>query len=160
MNLVDEVFEIMSKPTVETFEYGMQRYYLDDQQMVVVVGGGDMRRPSIDVWAELMVESINSAPDPAFTYMLLDLTNPNQGFTPYTSSKSNEVLHAMHPERFLYLAILYRDSVINNIIGIFLNRLMPSHPRFTYLTFKEAERDSAIAWLTTEREKNKNPKNS
>lgn len=147
----------MTPSNVETFDYGTQRYYLDDRRIVVVVGGGDMRRPSVDVWAELMKESINTFPDPAYTYMMLDITHPNQGFTPYTSAKSNEIVREMHPERHLYLAIVYRDSVINSIIGVFLNRIKLGSDRFTYRAFSDSEREKAIAWLREQREKTTAP---
>lgn len=141
----------MTPSDVEKFEHGMQRYYLDNRRIVVVVGGGDMRRPSVDVWAELMKESINDFPDPAYTYMMLDITHPAQGFTPYTSAKSNEILRTLHPERHLFLAIVYRDSIINSIVGVFLNRIKLVNGNFTYRAFSDNDRDKAIGWLQEQR---------
>jgi hypothetical protein len=135
----------------ETYPYGTQRYFLDDGGIVVVVGGGDMRRPSVDEWAEVMTDAINAFPHPTHTFMLLDLTHPNQGFTPYSRVKASEIASRIQAGRALIIALLFDNSILNNIVVIFMNRIvMMMQSKIVFKTF--LNREQALAWLREKRQ--------
>lgn len=137
---------------VQTYPYGTQRYFLDDAGIVVVVGSGDMRRPGVDEWAEVMTDTINTFPNPARTFMLLDLTHPDQGFTPYSRVKASEVASRIQAGRTLIIALLFDNSILNNIVAIFMNRIvmMMMQSRLLFKTF--LDREQALAWLREKRQ--------
>jgi|GEM_PF-2557698 hypothetical protein len=136
--------------TEEAYPYGTQRYALDDG-IRVVVGSGDMRRHSVDEWTEVMTQTINTFPHPTHTLLLLDLTHPNQGFTPYSRIKASEIVDNIQPGRTVVIALLFRDSIINNIVMIFMNRIvMMRQSKILFKTF--LRREQAVAWLREKRQ--------
>lgn len=69
---------------IEHRDYGLivERWY--DGALIVVRGSGDMSRKSLDYWLKQMLEAMHSFGEFVPVFILMDLSSPTQGFTPYS----------------------------------------------------------------------------
>src|SRR5687767_2826271 len=113
----------MVEETVETFAYGAQRYRIENGKVIVIYGSGDMSREALIAWANLVIDTINQEPPGSKVYLMADLTNPRQGFTPYTRIVVEDIYKRLPPDRDIVAAIVMRDSILIQIITALVNRL-------------------------------------
>lgn len=143
----------MIPPEVDTEDlgFGNQRYWLDDKQIVVIRGGGNMTHAAVDAWAKSMLDTIHNFPDGEGVYMILDITHPNQGFTPYARVKTEEIYRQVG-QRKIYCAIVLRNSIIAPIITAFIRYFGRQRLNIFQQVFTEHE--AAISWLRQHRNRN------
>jgi hypothetical protein len=135
----------MSETQVEIFPYDARRYRIEDGEVVVIYGSGDMSREALNAWADLVVNTVREQPVDAKVYILLDLTNPRQGFTPYTRTVIELVYKSLPTDRDIYAAVLMRDSILIQIVTGLVNRLHRTRAGITQRLFNN--RDAALNWL-------------
>lgn len=140
----------MTPPFIEELGYGTQRYWLDDGQIVVIYGGGNMARAAVDVWANAMLNTMTHFPGDTI-YIVLDISHPNQGFTPYARAKAEEI-YAQVGQRTVYCAIVLRNSIIAPIISAFV-RYFPRRRLNIYQQIF-TDKDAAFNWLRQQRTRN------
>lgn len=132
---------------VEQFSYGIERWWLDDGAIAVVKTQGDMTHDAIDAWADLLIAMLhqwaNGSRRPiAFLH---DLTHPNQGLTPYSRKRVNDVLAAIPDAETTFTAIVLPNTFINRIISMFV-RSSPFRQN-NHQTRVFTDLDTARDWL-------------
>lgn len=80
-------------------KYGHQLLWLDDGRIALIRGAGDMSRPAIDDWAQLVLDTIRQFPPNMAVCILNDLTHPEQGFTPYAQERVKQLYHHIPTDR-------------------------------------------------------------
>jgi hypothetical protein len=134
----------------EIFEDGTERAYLDDGQVVVIHATGEIRRELLDSWTIIMKDSIRTFPNAKHIYMLLDLRKMQHGLTPYARTKASEIIASVENGRTFNVALVFKDSLANALVGMFLNglnRLLSSKLNFK----KFNDMDKGLQWLRDER---------
>jgi hypothetical protein len=141
----------MTDSTVETFEYGATRYWIEDGEVVVIYGSGNMSRDAVDKWAAIVLETVNQPPPGSTMYVLLDLTHPRQGFTPYSRTVVETMYRELPKDRVIFGAILMQDSIISQIVAALVNRLLRTREGVYQRMF--SNREMALGWLRQMRHK-------
>lgn len=125
---------------------GHQRYTLHNGRIIVIEGSGDMGRVAVDAWTDLILDTLNHWHDHDPIMLLLDLSHPTQGLTPYTRIRVHEMLRQIDPQRGIVVALLFRDRVMKLVAALFLMRILPRVPlRLSHCTF--TNREEAIQYL-------------
>lgn len=135
----------MSEQAVEEFPYGSKRYRIDDDSIIVIYGSGNMSRDALNAWGNLVIDTVAATEIGSTVYLLLDLTNPRQGFTPHTRTVVEHVYRNVPVEREIFAAVLMRDTIIIQIVTGLVNRLHRTRPGLTQRLFND--RETALAWL-------------
>jgi hypothetical protein len=141
----------MIEESIENFPYGATRCRIENGAVIVIYGSGDMSREALNAWGDLVVNTVNEQPVNAKVYLLLDLTNPRQGFTPYTRTVIEMVYKSLPTDRDIYAAVLMRDSILIQIVTGLVNRLHRTRKGITQRLFNN--RDLAMNWLRLMRQK-------
>ncbi len=141
--------QCMTAHNIEELGFGNQRYWVDDGQIVVIYGGGNMSRDSLDIWADAMMSAITHFPGDTI-YLVLDISHPNQGFTPYARAKA-EAIYATIGQRTIYGAIVLRNSIIAPIITAFIRHF----PRRRLNIYQQVftDKEAAFDWLRQQRQR-------
>jgi hypothetical protein len=112
----------------------------------IIASEGNMSRNAIDKWAALIRELIDSVPKEVPMYIVVDLSGPKQGFTPYSSSISRDLLNYLVEQRSAtsYIALVLTNNLVMQIISTFMQQLLnrTSYPRRSF-----TEPKLAVAWL-------------
>jgi hypothetical protein len=137
---------MMSVP-VKRDTFGNECEWLDGS-LVMIRGSGNMSRPAIDSWAELILGAVRPYPREQLLCMLLDLSSPHQGLTPYASYKTQTIYQEVTTGRKLYIAVLLRNNLVNQLVKIFINQL-PAHDQLRSQVFTQPE--VALNWLQQQR---------
>jgi hypothetical protein len=136
----------------EEFGFGNYIGWLDENQIAVVFGTGNMRPTAVDTWSEAVRDVIHQFPGTGAIYLLLQLDQPSQGFTPYTRQKVLDLYQHTTDERPIFVAVVLRNTLTSLIITSFIkyaqmNQLKPNmHPQIF------SSHDKALAWLRQMRE--------
>lgn len=133
--------------SVEQFDYGITRTWLDEGEIAVITTQGNMAREAVDVWATLAINTVNQWPDGKPIFILHDLTHPRQSFTPYGLKRAEDIYGAIPPTIKGCSAVAVRAGPINHLIAMFVRR-RKNAGQFQERIF--TSRDEAIKWLRDE----------
>jgi hypothetical protein len=101
---------------IEELEFGITRQYLKNKQQIFIKTQGDMRREAIDRWSEVVVESLTNWGNQPPILLLMDLSAPTQGITPYALKRlpelNREVARLNIP---IKAAIVFRNMIITRM---------------------------------------------
>lgn len=128
----------------ETYDFGIERYYLDDGKIGVIATEGDMRRAAMDMWAEVCIDLLKTWPPGQPVYAILKLDGPKQGFTNYARQRSYNVIEAMPNDTPVYAALILKDSLVTRIMSGFLATVRRGKRRRERIF---ADFDEAYNWL-------------
>jgi hypothetical protein len=128
---------------MENFEFGIRRY--QEGEIIIIESEGNMSRNALDVWTDVVLTSIPQVKDTA--YYLIDLSHPNQGITPYSSSKTQEIMEAIPPEMPVYAAVVLRESILTQMIIRILRPYFRNLKNMDMRFF--VSREQAMVWLRT-----------
>ncbi len=130
---------------IKEAEYAIRWYTLDDV-IHVVSSEGNMRREAIDSWADMVREVVDSIDPDKPMFIIVDLSAPSQGFTPYGGSITRNLLRYVIEQRnaISYIGMVLSDSIINQIISTFFQQVLnrSNYPRQTFTNPGEA-----LAWM-------------
>jgi hypothetical protein len=122
----------------------------------IIASEGNMSRSAIDKWATLIREIIDSVPKDIPMFIVVDLSGPKQGFTPYSSSISRDLLNYLVAQRSAtsYIALVLTNNLVTQIISTFMQQLLnrTSYPRRSF-----TEPKAAIDWLNEQIAANEKP---
>lgn len=112
----------------------------------IIASEGNMSRIAIDKWAALIREIIDSVPNDVPIFIVVDLSGPKQGFTPYSSAITRNLLNYLVEKRSetSYIALVLANNLVMQIINTFMQQLLnrTSYPRRSF-----TEPSAAINWL-------------
>ena len=112
----------------------------------IIASEGSMARAAIDKWAALIREIIDSVPEDTPMFIVVDLSGPKQGFTPYSSAITRDLLNYLVTKRTAtsYIALVLANNLVMQIISTFMQQLLnrTSYPRRSFTNAK-----AAIDWL-------------
>jgi hypothetical protein len=131
--------------SVETYDYGICRSWLDEGRIVLIKTEGDMSRNAINTWASLLILTMQEWEKEKPLACLHDLTHPNQGLTPYTRARTADILKAIPNTRPMYSALVLPPTFMNRIIEMFIRTPIFRHPCHEIRVFGNVE--SGFAWL-------------
>jgi hypothetical protein len=135
----------MSDSTIETYEYGITRQWLDGGRIAQITTQGDMTRGAVDQWAELVIDTVRTWPDDGPIFLLEDLSHRYQGFTHYARQRAEDTYRSLKEGQRGYLALILRHSIIMQIISLFLRRRPPGPGIIEERIFTSY--DEALRWL-------------
>lgn len=151
----DSVYE----SNVEHFDHGLTRTYLYERRIVMVSGAKDVSRGTVDVYARLMIDSVNNFPDPHVTYLIINLSEATLSMTPYSRHRSIDIIKSVPPERTVYTAAVYGNrllAVMSTVLVKTTLRVFKANIIYkTFLTVPEA-----VIWLEKCRTKHAQAANS
>lgn len=142
--------------TQEDFGFGNYRCWLGQHEIAVIFGAGDMRPAAIDAWSEAIISTVNTFPGAGAVYLLVELNQPNQGFTAYTRHKALEIYQNTSDERIIYVAVLLRNTLTNLIITSFINFTQVNQLKPNLCPQIFTSRELALAWLRRIRQQENN----
>lgn len=123
---MDPLTEDSKNITIEQYEYGHSREWLnvsDTYRIAIINGSGNMARASIDVWADVVIDTLNNWSWEAYPlHILLDLSTKGQGITPYSRERAEGVYKFIPPKSTGYAAIVIPDGPINRLVSLFFVR--------------------------------------
>ncbi|MDX1995019.1 MAG: hypothetical protein SF029_21745 [bacterium] len=135
----------MAADELERYPHGISREWEDDRRIVIISTQGDMSQAAIDVWANLVIRTVQEWPHTEPVYILHDLSSRNQGFTPYSRKRAEDTYRAVQPDQMVYIAVVLRDGFINNLISVFLRRRKGARQNIREQVF--TSRFTALDWL-------------
>lgn len=106
----------MQQQNLETFGYGVKRYTIEQDRIIVIETEGNMSRAAIDTWADLTIQTLQQEDDGTPLLLLQNLSNKNQGFTPYTRKRTDDVLHNYPHRRQTRVATVLPDTFIVRLV--------------------------------------------
>ncbi|MFQ3648068.1 MAG: hypothetical protein SNJ80_14170 [Anaerolinea sp.] len=138
------MIKIAQLPQAITYPHGTQRYWIENGTIgvVVLIGAG---RTEINEAAQAVYDLIQEAPNPAHVYVITHAENLG-GLTPAVRQTVSDFFAHLPSQTHLTSAIILQDSLLHNLLNIFLNglrRLLKVD--LTYRIFRDEA--SAIAWL-------------
>jgi hypothetical protein len=128
-----------------TFDYGITHTWLVDGSILQVEAQGDMRREAIDSWANSILLALDAWPEDKPIFVLHKLDHPNQGFTPYSRKRAQDLTNAVPKDRPSYAAVVLRNNFVNTVIAFFLRSLRGRGANHEEQVF--ADYDAALDWL-------------
>lgn len=131
-------------PQAVTYPHGTQRYWIEGGTIAVLVikGAG---RTEINEAAHAVYDIIQEAGDASNVFIITHTENL-QSLTPAVRQTVNDFFVGMPTNVHLTSAIILRDSLMHNLLNIFLNGLRRILKiSLTYRTFRDEA--SAIEWL-------------
>jgi hypothetical protein len=131
--------------TVESYDFGICRSWLDNGRIVLIKTEGDMSRKAINTWASLLILTMQEWEKDKPLACLHDLTHPNQGLTPYTRERTADILKAIPNTRPMYSAIVLPQTFMYRIIEMFVRTPIFRHPQHEIRVFPDVE--SGLKWL-------------
>lgn len=135
--------------TIEQYDYGITREYIDDGQIAVITTQGDMRRAAIDTWADLSIDTMQTWKPERPILILQNLSHKDQGITPYSRKRAEDAFKQI-PSQPLYSAIILPNSFINRVIGLFVGRQRMGQNQESRI-FTNLE--DGLAWLREKQKK-------
>lgn len=131
--------------TQEELSKGIRRYWLTSR-VVVIETDGDMSPAAIDVWADTTANTVLNYPEEYKTvYILQNLVHPNQRITPYARQKTEDLYANITLTRPVYMAVVLKNSFVNQIVSLFVRLWDRSQPLLTQRVFTSSE--LATRWL-------------
>ncbi|MFW5696466.1 MAG: hypothetical protein ACOCXR_01630 [Phototrophicaceae bacterium] len=130
---------------VETFDYGISRYWIADGRIAVIATEGNMRREAIDSWAEATLGLMDIWPEGQPYAHIQKLDAPGQGFTQYSRQRTQELIARLPSDRPCYTAVVLADAFINRVFGFFLRTVRHNGKQQQERVFFTL--DEAQAWL-------------
>jgi hypothetical protein len=129
----------------DKFDYGIFRWRIEDGRVVVIQTAGSVTRDAVDTWAAMMKDTFENYTPEETIFILQDLSNPNQGITPYASKKATEVYDYIPRDKQAYIATVFPDSLTFHL-AIFIGRARRrSHPHVHVPMYTNL--DPALMWL-------------
>lgn len=127
---------------------GLTRHTLDHGSIVVYTFRNN-RRATIDAWANRVINTSETWPDDRPYLILYDLSRTF--LSPYFRKRANDVNTIPRPEIFGAYAVVLPDSVVGQLIRLFVKRDLPPP---TYYAESEVFTafDEAVVWLRKVRE--------
>lgn len=123
-------------------------YYHDNQ--IVVFEIPDMKRRTLDVWADLVIEMTQTREKSIY---YLHYFVGAYALTPYMTKKA-DYIQQKNPEGRGFIAIAFKESLLAKSILPFINRTVANRqPSITNKIF--TDRDNALAWLIEKFEANR-----
>jgi len=135
----------MGQPTVEQFDFGITRQWLDERQIVLIRTAGHMNRPAIDTWANVLIDTINLFPATQPIAICQDLTGPSQGFNAEIRNRLAPIYDHMPKDRPIYSAIALSNSGVRNMVNVYLRRRKFQPDNLQEQVFDNVE--TSIHWL-------------
>jgi hypothetical protein len=139
---------------VKREEFNIRWYRIG--KIEIIASEGNMARAAIDKWATLIREIIDSVPQESPMFIVVDLSGPKQGFTPYSSAITRDLLNYLVEKRSTksYIALVLANNLVMQIISTFMQQLLnrTSYPRRSFTDGK-----AAIDWLNQQIESSEKP---
>jgi len=130
---------------LEQLGFGIRRYWLPPH-ICVIETEGDMSPAAVDLWAEATAEAVLTyPPEQKAIYLLEILSHPNQRLTPYSQQRTRRLYEDIKLTRPVYTAVVPQNTLINQLVSVFVRFLNRSQPLLTQRIFTSKE--AAIRWL-------------
>lgn len=130
---------------MEQLGFGIRRYWLGSH-IIVIETDGDMSPAAVDLWAEATAAAVLTyPPERTAIYLLEILSHPNQRLTPYSQQRTRSLYEDIQLTRPVYAAVVLQNTLINQLVSIFVRFLNRSQPLLTPRIF--TSREAAIRWL-------------
>lgn len=127
------------------YPYDISVRYVPNRRYVVVTTAGDMQRGAIDTWFDACKQIIDTWPAERKLFAVFVL-GPSQGYTPYSSKRSEELYRYISAERQAYIAISVKHNVITRIFQFFFEiELARRYPNIKLKVFGLPE--EAETWM-------------
>lgn len=132
----------------ESFAHGTTRTYMDDNQIVAIRTQGDMSRDAVNTWASLLILTMQEWKSEHPIGLLLDLTHPNQGLTPYTRERALDLMNRIPDGMTVHCAVILPGTFMYRIIEMFLRT--PAFHRSGHKIEVFRSEKQALNWLREE----------
>lgn len=133
--------------TIEHYDFGITREWIDEGHIVVITTQGDMRRDAIDAWVNVSLDTLSLWQVDRPILVIQNLSSKMQGFTPYARKRSEDIL-AQLSDRPCYTALILPNTFIFRVIGFFVGRQrVDKHQENRVFTNVE----EGLAWLRQKR---------
>ena len=140
--------QITSSPFAnhKRFAYRMESYAIEDEKIIVVVHSGNLSRDADDTVIEMVVNAVNTYPDPNVAYVLVDITLMS-GVTPHLRQGALGMTNNFDPNRQIYIAVFgSSNSIMNMLVHRIINQMVRFVDKRVHITLLN-KRDDAIKWL-------------
>jgi hypothetical protein len=108
----------------EYCDYGIKLEWSADGEIGIISTEGDMSREAVDTWADLTIRTITQFPTGKTGYLVLNMTGPKQGYTPYAARRTVDVYRAVPAHTRGYAAIVMRDSLLIRMMRALIRKEM------------------------------------
>ncbi len=121
------------------------RTYFDEEKLVILRGSGSMKRQAVDDFAELCSHTVANPRYGSPFLGIVDVSHPNQGFTPYSNKRFLQVMDSFLPDYQYFVGIVVTNHIFQMLLNIFLKPWLRRHSNVTFRFFA----DEAVArkWL-------------
>jgi|GEM_PF-1287366 len=125
------------------------RWYTMDDVIHIVASEGNMRREAIDAWADMIREVVDYIDPDEPMFIIVDLSAPSQGFTPYGGTITRRLLQYVIERRNArsYIGMVLSNSFINQIIATFFQQIL-SRTNYRRQAFTDPEQ--ALDWMQSQ----------
>lgn len=103
----------------EQYGYGITRTLIDDNTIVIVRTQGDMSRNAINTWASLIILTMQEWDSERPLAMLHNLSHPQQGYTPFSQKRTQDIVNARPEGLKVYSAVVLPRTFMYHIIEMF-----------------------------------------
>ncbi len=141
--------DIQQLPQVVTYPHGTQRYWIENNTIaVLVIAGGSAAE--MNEAAQATYDLIHESPYPGNLFVIAHAENL-RNLTPAARKTAAEFYAELPKTVHVSSAIVLRDSLMQNLLGLFLTGLRRIiKMELNYRTFRDEA--SALAWLQTLRQ--------
>jgi hypothetical protein len=137
----DQPMPPVSAPEVEQIAPNLFREWACDRQIVIYTVR-DISRDTIDAWAKLILDTIDTWPAGHPFLALFDLNFPEASLTPYVRDRLGEVMDSQHNLKGRTVLVM-RKGFLVNLARIYLrNRKLGIRERQIFFS-----REEGLAWL-------------
>ena len=130
---------------VEHFAYGIEREWYDNPLIAYIRSQGDMTESAIDVWADVLLDTKDKWVSGQPYAVIVDLTHPNQGITPYSRSRTRDLIDSVPTDELTYVSLLLPRTFINQLFRVFLRSSIFQRPTLQIRIHHTL--DEALLWL-------------
>jgi hypothetical protein len=106
--------------SIEHYDFGITREWIDDGHIAVITTQGDMRRDAVDTWVNICLDTLNNWHTDRPILSIQNLSAKMQGLTPYSSRRSEDILAQIPPHKPCYIALILPNTFISRVIGLFM----------------------------------------
>lgn len=133
------------KSIIEAFDYGITREWQYNNALFIITSEGDISRAAIDVWADAIQGAMQTFDTDRPLFALIDLSHPNQAYTPYGNSKGRELIQSIPYGQKVYAAVIIQNTLIMRLFGATFNFFRGKQGDFNYQILNT--REKGLEWL-------------